>query len=135
MRACLTKTQGVPVLLELSTVMPASPSYTSAKMHHHQCEWLDRQRPPYDALHTGEAYAGVRAWMTIWLSVRVPVLSEHSTVMPAISSIAVSRVTIAPCADSCRDPSASVVVLRGRDRHASGVVLGWNGVMPWLYCI
>ncbi len=50
--------------------------------------------------------------MTIWLRVRVPVLSEHSSVMPAISSIAVSRVTIAPCAASCRDPNASVVVLQ-----------------------
>ena len=40
-------------------------------MHHHQREWVDRQHPPYNALHTGEAYAGVRAWMTIWLSVRV----------------------------------------------------------------
>ncbi len=53
-----------------------------------------------------------RTWMTIWLRVRVPVLSEHSSVMPAISSIAVSRVTIAPCAASCRDPKASVVVLQ-----------------------
>ena len=47
-------------------------------------------------------------------SVKVPVLSEHSSVMPAISSMAVRRVTMAPCCASCRDPRASVVVL-----HAS----------------
>lgn len=45
------------------------------------------------------------------LRVSVPVLSEHRSVMPAISSIAVRRVTMAPCCASCRDPSASVVVL------------------------
>ena len=63
-----------------------------------------------------------RAWMTIWLSVSVPVLSEQSSVMPAISSIAVSRVTIAPCAASWRLPSASVVVLRAapQQRQRSG---------------
>ena len=48
--------------------------------------------------------------MTILLSVSVPVLSEHSMFIPAISSIAVSLDTIAPCFDSEREPSASVVV-------------------------
>ena len=43
-------------------------------------------------------------------SVSVPVLSEHSMFIPAISSIAVSLDTIAPCFDSEREPSASVVV-------------------------
>ena len=42
--------------------------------------------------------------------VRVPVLSEHSMFMPAISSMEARRVTIAPCFDRSREPSASVVV-------------------------
>ena len=50
------------------------------------------------------------------LSVKVPVLSEHSSVMPAISSIAVRRVTMAPCCASCRDPKANVVVLHAQKR-------------------
>lgn len=54
----------------------------------------------------------LRTWITMVLRVRVPVLSEQSSVMPAISSMAVSRVTIAPCAANCREPSASVVVLQ-----------------------
>jgi hypothetical protein len=62
----------------------------------------------------GRVQGRARAWITIWLSVSVPVLSEQSSVIPAISSIAVSRVTIAPCAASCREPSASVVVLRAQ---------------------
>lgn len=49
--------------------------------------------------------------MTILFRVRVPVLSEQSMFMPAISSMAVRRVTIAPCADSWREPRARVVVL------------------------
>lgn len=49
--------------------------------------------------------------MTILFRVRVPVLSEQSMFMPAISSMAVRRVTMAPCADSWRDPRANVVVL------------------------
>ena len=78
-------------------------------------------------------WARARTWMTIWLSVSVPVLSEHSTVMPAISSIAVKRVTIAPCADSCREPSASVVVLRAARRPARiGAPLAAHGA---LYCV
>ena len=52
--------------------------------------------------------------MTIVFRVRVPVLSEHSSVMPAISSMAVRRVTMAPCCASWREPSASVVVLHAR---------------------
>ena len=41
-------------------------------------------------------YTGVSSWMAILLSVRVPVLSEHRMAMPARSSMADRRVTIAP---------------------------------------
>ncbi len=57
----------------------------------------------------GEA-ASALTWMTILLSVSVPVLSEQSMFMPAMSSMAARRVTMAPCALSWRLPSASVVV-------------------------
>jgi hypothetical protein len=53
---------------------------------------------------------GQSSWITILLRVRVPVLSEHSMFMPAISSMEARRVTIAPSCDSWREPSASVVV-------------------------
>jgi len=49
--------------------------------------------------------------MTILFRVRVPVLSEQSMSIPAISSIDARRVTIAPCFDKERDPIASVVVV------------------------
>ena len=58
--------------------------------------------------------------MTIVFRVRVPVLSEHSSVMPAISSMAVRRVTMAPCCASWREPSASVVVLHARKSFHQG---------------
>jgi len=50
------------------------------------------------------------SWTSILLVVRVPVLSEQRRFMPAISSTAARRVTMAPCAASCRDPRARVVV-------------------------
>ncbi len=53
---------------------------------------------------------GQSSWITILLSVRVPVLSEQSMFMPAISSIDARRVTMAPSWESVREPSASVVV-------------------------
>ena len=41
----------------------------------------------------------------------MPVLSLQSTAIPAISSIALNPVTIAPCCDNSVDPSANVVVV------------------------
>ena len=54
---------------------------------------------------------GVSSWIIILLSVSVPVLSEHSMFMPASSSIAARRATIAFFATSCRLPIAIVVVV------------------------
>ena len=54
---------------------------------------------------------GVCAWMTILFSVSVPVLSLHSMLMPASSSMAASRDTMALRPDSSRLPSAIVVVV------------------------
>mmetsp|Transcript_29114 Transcript_29114/g.62736 ORF Transcript_29114/g.62736 Transcript_29114/m.62736 type:complete len:234 (-) Transcript_29114:618-1319(-) len=53
---------------------------------------------------------GVSSWIAILFIVRVPVLSEQSIFIPAMSSIAARRVTIAPCLESSLEPRASVVV-------------------------
>ena len=45
------------------------------------------------------------------MSVRVPVFSEQSMSMPAISSMAARRVTIAPLVNSCFAPIARVHVV------------------------
>ena len=67
--------------------------------------------------------------MTIVFSVKVPVLSEHSRGMPAISSMAVRRVTMAPCCASWREPSASVVVLHA-SRLCSAGQESFSAAMP-----
>jgi hypothetical protein len=54
---------------------------------------------------------GQSSWITILLSVSVPVLSEQSMSIPAISSIAHSLETIAPWLERKREPKASVVVV------------------------
>lgn len=54
---------------------------------------------------------GQKSWMTILFIVSVPVLSEHKIVIPAISSMAVRRVTMAPRSDSSPDPRDKVVVV------------------------
>merc|ERR1719329_1395723 len=56
-------------------------------------------------------YAGVNSWMCISFRVRVPVLSEHKIAMPAISSIAAKRVTMAPYLVNSLEPRARVVVV------------------------
>ena len=56
-------------------------------------------------------YTGVYSWMCISFKVRVPVLSEHRMAMPAMSSIAARRVTMAPCLLNSLEPRARVVVV------------------------
>ena len=49
--------------------------------------------------------------MCISFKVRVPVLSEHRMAMPAMSSMAARRVTMAPCLVNSLEPRARVVVV------------------------
>jgi len=56
-------------------------------------------------------YIGASGCSCILLSVIVPVLSEHRIAIPAMSSMALSRVTIAPWWESSLEPRASVVVV------------------------
>ena len=57
------------------------------------------------------SYTGESACRAILFMVNVPVLSLHSTFMPANSSTAARRATMAPCVASSPAPMARVVVL------------------------
>mmetsp|Transcript_24721 Transcript_24721/g.55472 ORF Transcript_24721/g.55472 Transcript_24721/m.55472 type:complete len:226 (-) Transcript_24721:936-1613(-) len=56
-------------------------------------------------------YTGVSFWICILFIVRVPVLSEHRMDIPAMSSMAARRVTMAPSCESSFEPRARVVVV------------------------